>query len=166
MRAFYFLLIVVLVSSCKKDVDPVISVQSNFRVEKNDENWISSNTWANYSVKEQRFYINASKRDSRYYQEEILSISVDMTDFTQPLTTTNFSSEWYYIIGGDVIAGRYTLDKNSTINEIQITSVDTEKKIITGKFSVYLIHDSWYSNKGESLEFSSGTFSISYSEIE
>lgn len=169
MKAFYFLQIIVLVvlfSSCRKESDPVVSAQTSFKAEKNSTTWVSTNSWATYSASEKKFYINASKSNSKYDREEVLSIAVSVSDFSDSVTTTNFSSEWYSIIGGDAIADRYVLDENSPENKIQITSVDTENKTITGKFSVRLVRDSWYSAKGESFEFRSGTFSINYSEIE
>jgi len=170
MRGFYIILqvfaLLLVFGSCKKEKDPVPGSELNFKASKNDVSWKSTTSWASYSAKEQKFYISASKRDSKYYQEEVLGISFTMPDLTKPLTTNNFSSEWYYIIGGDAVSDRYTLDGTSANNQIQITSVDTEKKIITGKFSIRLIHDSWYSDKGETFQFSSGYFSVSYAELE
>lgn len=169
MKVFDFLQIIVLVvvfSSCQKESDPAVSYQPNFKAEKNSTTWVSTNSWATYSPKEKMFYINASKSDSKYDREEVLSIAFSISDFSDSATTTNFSSEWYSIIGGDAIADRYILDGSSSENQVQITSVNTEKQIITGKFSVRLVRDSWYSTKGESFEFRSGTFSINYSEIE
>lgn len=156
--------IFICMSSCKKDT-PVVATNSDFTAIKNDESWTSTTSWANYSKTEHKFYVNATKHHTKFYQEEQLSISFEMPDLTQPLTVTKLSSQWYSIIGGDALADSYYID-SSADNQVQITSVDPEKKIISGTFKIRLIRDQHYSGKGKAFQVVQGRFSLEYNEIE
>ena len=158
-----FLFVLGLFSCEKESVLP--STDSNLKASMNDENWVSTTTWATYSKKEQKFYINASKHNSKYSQEEELSMSFEMKDLTQPTVINQFSSEWVYIIGGDAIADRYELDP-SDINEIRITSINTTKRQIAGTFSIRLARDERFVFKSNTFHLTKGHFSVTYSEIE
>jgi hypothetical protein len=88
-----------------------------------------------------------------------------MKDLEKPLVTSNFSSEWVSVVGGTSVADGYHID-SSAENEVEIFSVDTQKKVITGRFSVQLVRDSKFSDKGERLIFNSGYFSVRYGQVE
>jgi hypothetical protein len=151
-------------SSCKKN-DPVVEPVSDFKALKNDVSWITTSSWASYSKKNKKFNVSGIKRDQLYYQEEDLGFSFTIQDLSKPETIGNFSSGWSAVLGGDVQTDSYLMDSTSA-NQIQITSIDTVKKIISGTFSVKLIRDSHYSNKGEVFQFKEGQFTVVYSEIE
>jgi len=159
------LLIVVFISSCQKETETVTSTNSSFKAQKNSSSWVSTDTWGTYSETDQMFYLNAVKQHPKTDQDEELSISFEMADLGKPLVTSNFSSEWVRVAGGGSVADGYHIDLSAD-NEIEILSVDTQKKIISGKFSIQLIRDSKFSNKGETLIFKSGYFSVRYGQVE
>lgn len=161
-----FLLIsfVVCVSSCKKDKEVVVPV-SDFKALKNDVSWTATSTWASYSKKDKKFNVSGAKRDPKYYQEEWLGLNFTIQDLSVPASISGFSSGWSYILGGDVQTDRYLMDSMGD-NQIHITSIDTIKKIISGTFTVKLVRDSHYSDKGEVFQFKEGQFTVGYTEIE
>jgi hypothetical protein len=165
LRLALFVIFVLSMFSCSKETfDPVV-IDSNFKASKNDESWVANKSWATYSVKEKKFYINASKQGPGNEIEEELMINFEMQDLTTPLITSAFFSEWLYIVGGDSVSDRYNIDSFGA-NEIKITSVDTAKKIINGYFSIRMVHDDKYIPKGKSFHYTKGYFSIRYNEIE
>ena len=167
MKTSVFLLLisfVVCMSSCKKD-DPVVVPVSDFKALKNDVSWNATSTWASYSKKDKKFNISGGKRDPKYYQEEWLGLNFTIQDISKSATIDNFSSGLMYILGGDVQTDSYLMDSTGA-NQIQITSIDTIKKIISGTFVVRLVRDSHYSDKGEVFQFKEGQFTVTYTEIE
>jgi hypothetical protein len=167
MKTSVFLLLisfVVCMSSCKKD-DPVVVPVSDFKALKNDVYWISTSSWASYSKKNKSFYVSGIKRDQQYYQEEALGLSFTIQDLSMPASISDFSSGWSAILGGDVQTDSYIMDSTGA-NQIQITSIDTTKKIISGTFTVRLVRDSHYSDKGEVFQFKEGQFTVGYTKIE
>ena len=168
MKASFLILIVsalFFISSCQKEKETEVLTNSSLIAKKNSNNWISTDTWGSYSEAEQKFYLNALKRHPKNDQEEELSISFAMKDLNSPMVTSDFSSEWVRVVGGSSVADGYHIDSRAE-NKIEILSVDTQKKIITGKFSIQLVRDSKFSDKGETLTFQSGYFSVSYSEVD
>lgn len=167
MKTSIFLLLVsfvVCMSSCKKD-DPMDVPVSDFKALKNDVSWTATSTWASYSKKDKKFNVSGAKRDPKYYQEECLGLNFTIQDLSMPASISGFSSGWSYILGGDVQTDSYLMDSTGT-NQIKITSIDTVKKIISGTFTVKLIRDSHYSDKGEVFQFKEGQFNVVYTEIE
>ncbi len=154
----------VCLSSCKKNNDSIVEV-SNFTAMKNNASWVSTSNWASYSKKDKKFNITGAKRDPKYYQEECLGLNFTVADLSAPLVTHNFSASWSYVIGGDVLSDSYNMD-TSAANQIHITSIDTQKKLISGTFIVRLVRDARYSDQGEFFQFTEGQFTIGYSEIE
>lgn len=168
MKANFLILIVSVlffISSCQKEKETEVLANSSLVAQQNSHNWISTDTWGSYSETEHRFYLNALKKHPKNDQEEELSISFEMKDLKSPLITNDFSSEWVRVIGGSSVADGYHIDARA-VNKIEILSVDTKKKIITGRFSIHLVRDSKFSDKGETLTFYSGYFSVSYAEVD
>jgi hypothetical protein len=168
MKASFLILIVLVmffISSCQKEKETEKLANSSLVAQKNSSNWVSTDTWGSYSEAEQKFYLNALKRHPKNDQEEELSISFVMKDLKSPMVTSDFSSEWVRVAGGSSVADGYHIDPSAE-NNIEIFAVDTQKKIITGKFSIQLVRDSKFSDKGETLTFQSGYFSVSYAEVD
>lgn len=149
-------------TACKEDETPVVKT-SDFKAEMNDESWTSTTTWANYSQTEHTFTLNATRHDPRFYRDEQLTISFELTDLTKPTTITQFSSQWYSIIGGDSFAGRFYLD-DSVTNQVNITAIDPDRKVISGSFKLRLVSDSGEGVKG--VQYLEGHFKMEYNEIE
>lgn len=165
MKKTIFLFLMALVIgfiSCKEEETPVADT-SDFKAVMNDESWTSNTTWANYSQAEHIFTLNATRHDPRFYRDEQLTISFELTDLTKPTTITQFSSQWYSIIGGDSFAGRFNLD-DSAANQVKITAIDPDRKVISGSFKLRLVSDSGDSVKG--IQYLEGHFEMEYNEIE
>lgn len=166
MKANFLILIVSVlffISSCQKETE--VLTNSSLVAQKNSSNWVPTDTWGSYSETEQKFYLKALKHHPKNDQEEELSISFVMKDLKTPMVTSDFSSEWVRVAGGSSVADGYHIDSR-TENKIEILSVDTQKKIITGKFSIQLVRDSKFSDRGETLTFHSSYFSVSYAEVD
>jgi hypothetical protein len=163
-RTILLLLIALLVGiiSCK-DEDVQVADASDFKAVMNDESWTSNTSWANYSQTEHTFYVNATHHDPRFYRDEQLTISFEMADLSKPATITQFSSQWYSIIGGKDLASRFYLD-NSASNQVKIITIDPERKVISGSFKLRLVSDSGDGVK--SVQYLEGHFSMEYNEIE
>jgi hypothetical protein len=68
-----------------------------------------------------------------------------------------FYAEWCSIVGGDVISDSYMIDSTAD-NLIQITSVYTIGKHISGTFLINLIRDKRRSDEGELIQYKNGQF--------
>jgi hypothetical protein len=151
--------------SCDKKENKDIDTVSPFKAIKNDTDWVSTSSWANFSKTNKSFAISGVKRDPNYYQDEQLSFSFYLADILKSSTVDSFYSKWMYIIGGDVISDSYLIDSTSN-NLIQITSLDTVGKQISGTFLIKLVRDKRYSDKGEVFQFKDGQFDLNYTEVE
>ena len=151
--------------SCDKDEKNEFISDSSFYAIKNDREWISTCTWAYYSINDKSFVIAGSKRDSIYYQDEKLHFTFKTSDISKSNTVTNLYSEWNFIVGGDAISDTYKVD--STYNNlITISLLDTINKQISGTFLIKLIRDKFRSDLGESMLYKQGHFKLKYEEIE
>jgi len=159
-----FLSFLLCISSCEKD-KAVVESTTNFKALKNNIAWNSTSNWSTYSRKDKKFNVSGALRDPQYYQEEWLGLNFVVQNRATPFTTGQFSAGWRYVIGGDVMSDRYTID-STAVNEIHITALDTIKKQITGTFNVRLVRDKQYSDKGETFQFTHGEFGVNYSEVE
>jgi hypothetical protein len=159
------LMIVILLISCEKEGKNDILTDSSFYAIKNDREWITTSSWANYSLNDGKFVIVGVKRDSVYYQDEQLYIIFKTTDISKSNTVTDFYSEWNYIVGGDVISDSYLID-SSFNNLIKINSFDTLNKQIAGTFKIKLVRDKLRSDLGETMIYENGNFILNYNKIE
>jgi hypothetical protein len=177
MKAIIFFLSISVffsLSSCKKTENQKAESQKaesqkiesglSFKALKNDANWVSTFSWANYSKSEKKIYVGGTVQDKKYCQEEQLTFNFHLSDISKSNTVTSFKSEWLYIIGGDAISDSYLID-TTEYNLIQITSFDTIKKQISGTFVIKLNRDKHYSNEGEFFQFKDGVFNVKYIEI-
>ncbi|NLD48628.1 MAG: hypothetical protein GX660_15810 [Clostridiaceae bacterium] len=73
------MLITISLISCEKEDDNKIISDSSFYAMKNDCEWISTCSWANYSINDKEIVIVGAKRDSKYYQEEQLHFTFKTT---------------------------------------------------------------------------------------
>jgi hypothetical protein len=151
--------------SCEKKENTEIDFVSSFKALKNEASWVSTSSWANFSKTEEKFFISGAKRDSEYYQEEVLYFNFYLSDISKSNVVERFYAEWYYIVGGDVISDSYLIDSTAD-NLIQITSIDTIGKHISGNFIINLIRDKRRSDKGELIQYKNGQFDLNYKEIE
>ena len=159
-----FILFISLIS-CEKDEKKDFKTDSSFYAIKNDNEWISTCSWANYSKTDKKFVIVGSKRDSVYYQDEKLYFTFKTNDISKSNTVTNFYTEWNFIVGGDAISDTYLVD--STYNNlITISLLDTTNKLISGTFIIKLTRDKFRSDLGETMLYKNGTFNLKYKEIE
>jgi hypothetical protein len=150
--------------SCQKEDEKKIITDSSFYAIKNDSEWISTTSWANYSLNDKKIVIVGAKRDSKYYQDEQLLLAFKTTDISKSDTVTNFYSEWDFIVGGDVISDTYIID--STYNNlITISLFDTIAKQVTGTFEIKLVRDKFRSDLGETMLYKNGAFKLKYNEI-
>ncbi|HKM93472.1 MAG TPA: hypothetical protein VJY41_07455 [Prolixibacteraceae bacterium] len=157
------ILFVISLISCEKEDDNKIITDSSFYATKNDSEWISTSSWANYSLNDKKIVIVGVKRDSVYYQDEQLHFTFKTTDISKSNTVTNFYCEWDFIVGGDAISDTYIID--STYNNlIKIDLFDTIAKQITGTFEIKLIRDKSRSDLGEAMFYKEGAFKLNYNE--
>ncbi|WP_299578427.1 DUF6252 family protein [uncultured Sunxiuqinia sp.] len=150
--------------SCEKD-DDKFTTDSPFYALKDNRQWISTSSWANYSLTNEKMVIAGSKRDSEYYQDEQLHLSFKTTDISESNTVTDFYARWDFVIGGDAIGDSYIIDSNYN-NLITINSFDTDKKKISGTFELRLVRDENRSDAGEKMYYKNGFFSLDYNESE
>ena len=75
------ILFVISLISCEKEDDNKIITDSSFYATKNDSEWISTSSWANYSLNDKKIVIVGVKRDSVYYQDEQLHFTFKTTEF-------------------------------------------------------------------------------------
>jgi len=156
-----FLSIFFFIFFCKKSENESIST---FKALKDGADWISTSNWSNLSKTYNNFIINGIKRDSKYYQEESLNLTFNNSDISEFNTVTKFTSSWSYIVGGDLLTDSFVIDTTSD-NLIQITSIDTINKHISGTFKVKLLKNNIFSNTGEIMNFTSGQFNLNYQEV-
>jgi hypothetical protein len=163
MKAYNFCIIftfLLLAFACKKkEEDSII----NFKALKDGKNWIPTNSWALLSKTDKKLMIHADKRDPKYFQDENLYLSFYISDISEFNTVKNFYSDWNYVIGGDGVSNSYKFYTNPE-NVIQIISLDTVNKQISGRFNVKLLRDKFYSDKVETMYFTDGQFQLAYQE--
>ena len=159
-----FLSVISLIS-CEKDERKEFTSDSSFQAIKNENEWTSTCSWANYSITDKSFVIAGSKSNSVYYQDEKLHFAFKASDISKSNTVTNFYAEWNFIVGGDAISDTYLID--STYNNLlTINLLDTTNKLISGTFIIKLIRDKFRSDLGETMLYKNGTFNLKYKDIE
>jgi len=159
------MLISISLISCEKEDEKKIIPDFSFYAMKNDSEWISTSSWANYSLNDKKIVIVGAKGNSEYYQDEQLHFTFKTTDISKSNTVTNFYSEWDFIVGGDVISDTYIID--STYNNMIIIDLfDTIAKQVTGTFEIKLVRDKFRSDLGETMLYKNGAFKLNYNEIE
>lgn len=161
---FSYLLISLGLLSCSKNSDADFQITSPFKAMKDNTVWLSTSSWANFSQKDSTFTLVADKHDKTYYQDEQVSLAFKSSSIQPSGEVKHFVSGWEYIIGGDAAADSYSMDP-SFANKLNINSVDTKNKTISGTFAVRLIRDASRSSKGETLLFKSGQFSLPYKVV-
>jgi hypothetical protein len=158
------LLIAISLISCQKEDDNNAVPKAPFYAMKNNSEWISTSSWANYSLDDQKITIVGVKRDSQYYEDEELYFTFKTTDISRSNTVTNFESRWDLVVGGDAISDTYIMD--STYNNlIAIGIFDTITKQVTGTFDIKLVRDKFRSDLGETMLFKNGSFKLKYTEF-
>jgi hypothetical protein len=118
--------------------------------------WETTSNWVYYSKSSEEFVISGSKRDAKYYDEEILHLRVKQTDVEKG----EFSATLDFVIGGDVVYDKYETDSGA-FNSMHITKLDTVNKTISGYFNVKLNRSPHYVPQ-KSIQFTSGVFSLKY----
>jgi len=155
------LFILFCLASCSKRME--FAETSSLTAIKNDVKWVSTSSWSNYSKSQKRFYISASQRDPKYYQEEQLHFSFDRKNISIINSVVSFYSEWYFVVGGDGISDPYVIDSTAN-NLILINTLDTVTKQISGTFSIKLINKQ--SSPGAIIQLRDGEFNQIYGEFE
>ncbi len=148
--------IILLLLSCEKEK----ALPLNFKVLKNGNEWVSTSNSVIYSIWEKKFMIHAQKGVLQA-SSEILYISFEVNDLSNPIQN-NVNSTLYNLIGGDGMSNRFNLTSDP-FNNIQIISIDTISKKITGNFNLKLSRDPYY-NQPDTLLLTEGYFSLPYQE--
>jgi hypothetical protein len=154
------LCLLVLVFACKKannDTTP------DFSAKKDGSKWITTSSNAILNKNNNSFFIIGSKHDQKYNQEENLMLSFYFSDLIESYTVKNFTATWYFVVGSDQISDKYASDSSSE-DRIQISSLDTINKTISGSFSIKLLRDKYYPEPGE-MSFTDGAFNLKYNEV-
>ncbi|MTK52752.1 DUF6252 family protein [Paludibacter sp.] len=162
---FSYLLICLGLLSCSKNSDADFQIASPFKAMKDNNAWLSTSSWANFSKKDGTFTITGNKHGQIYYDDEQVSLTFKSSSVQSSGDVKDFSSDWKYIVGGDAVADSYTIDP-SFDNQLKITKIDAENKTITGTFVVRMVRDARQSSKGETLLFKSGQFNLSYRVVD
>lgn len=160
---FIGIIILFLTISCNKEDDFQFSTDSAFYAIKNNSEWVSTSSWANHSLNNDKFIIVGNKKDTEYYQEERLHFIFSSPGISKLNVVKDFYAEWNFIIGGDGISDTYVID-STYCNLIKIDSIDTLNKQINGTFEIKLVRDKFRSNLGKTLLYKNGTFSLNYIE--
>lgn len=156
------ILIVISMSSCEKEAEDKIHTDFSFYAIKNGSEWISTNSWAYYTLNEKKMVIVGSKPGSLDYEVEQLHFIFKTSDITKN-TVTNFYSAWNLIIDGDAIADTYIIDTTYN-NSLKIDLFDTVAKRIRGTFDVKLIREERRSDLRETMLFKDGAFNLKYED--
>ena len=146
--------------SCKKSEYDSLS---SFKALKDGAEWIATSNYSYLHKTDNSISIYGRKKNSKNYEEEGLYLSFYISDISELNTITKFSSSWNKTIGGDLLTDSYVIDSISA-NFIQITSLDTINRQISGIFEVKLLKDKRFSNAGEIMNFTSGQFNLNYQE--
>jgi len=157
--SFSLLISVLFISSCNKKEKDVVLTDPSFSAKMNGSDWKAASSWANYSVNTKRFVIAGIKGD------EHLHLNFKTADISESSPVTNFDAEWNYVVGGDAVSDSYLIDPTFN-NLIEITSLDTITKKISGTFIVKLIRDKRRSDKGETQLYKNGQFKQNYTVTE
>ena len=156
----FILFIFLIITDCKKpDNDSV----PNFKALKDGNEWIPSISSATLSLIDKEFEIHCLKRFSKYSDQEFFNLSFYVKDISELMTVYKLNSSWLFVIGGDGISNRYNIVADPE-NIIQIISLDTIKKQISGTFNVKLLRDKFYQHAEDTMLFSDGNFSLKYLE--
>ncbi|RPD49474.1 hypothetical protein DNI29_01330 [Hymenobacter sediminis] len=75
-------------------------------------------------------------------------------------------AEWDVLLGGDARIDYYSSAAAETAPKLEITRLDTVKKIVEGRFSATLRRDAQYTKQVELLRFTEGSFRVQYQEVE
>lgn len=79
-----------------------------------------------------------------------------------PTTLSLIPATWTALLGGDVIVDSYTAVNNSPDTHLQITKIDTIQKVVEGTFDAALRRDARWSQQGEMIRFTEGSFRVHY----
>ena len=137
--------------ACKKN-----ETYSDFNAIKNGSKWSSDYSWATFSKLDQSIIIVGNKKNSG--NEEKIYLSFKISNISETSTVKQFISERSVITGGDVASDQYNIDTTAN-NLIQIISLDSVMRHITGKFSVRLFRE-----PNKYINFTDGEFNINYKE--
>lgn len=160
------LLTLISIVSCKKDTTEAVKPNSEFTALKDNSEWISTSSWASYSVKNKTFTIAGSKEDAVTFQAEILHFIFKEDDITKSDNNIiDVHAAWNLVVGGDLIIDTYVVDSSYT-NSVTITSLDTTSKQISGTFLVKLTRDKHFSDSSETMLYKQGFFDLKYEEFD
>ena len=150
--------ILLFLHSCEKEKN---ALPVSFKVIKAGNEWVPTISSVVYSVYEKKFTIHAQKGASKSFSE-ILFIGFKINDLSNPIHSNIYSS-LYDLTGGDIISNLFTLIPDLE-NTIQITSLDTIGKEITGTFNLKLARDAHY-HQPDTIFLTEGFFSLPYQEV-
>jgi hypothetical protein len=162
---FSYLLICLGLLSCSKNSDADFQIASPFKAMKDNNAWLSTSSWANFSKKDSTFTIVGNKHAQTSYDDEQLSFTFKSSSVQSSGEVKGFVSDLEYIVGGDAVVDSYSIDP-SFDNQLKITKIDAENKTITGTFIIKMIRDTYWSSKGETFLFKSGQFNLSYRVVD
>jgi hypothetical protein len=129
---------------------------SDFNAIKDGTKWFSDYSWATFSKLNKGIIIVGNKKIPG--NEEKIYLSFKISNILETNTVKHFISERSIITGGDVASDQYNI--NTTANNlIQIISLDTVMKHISGKFSVKLFRE-----PDKYMNFTNGEFNLDYKE--
>ena len=138
--------------ACKKN-EP----SSDFSAIKDGTKWSSDYSWATFSTLNKSIIIVGNKKIPG--NEEKIYLSFKISNISETNTVNHFNSERSIITGGDVASDQYIIDTTAN-NLIQINSLDTVNRQISGKFSVKLFRE-----PDKYINFTNGEFNLSYKEV-
>jgi hypothetical protein len=144
--------LLVLSFACKKN-EP----SSDFNVIKDGTKWSSDYSWATLSKINKSIIIVGNKNIPGNVEK--IYFSFKFSNISETNTVNHFNSERSIITGGDVISDQYNIDTTAN-NLIQINSLDTVNKQVSGKFSVKL-----FRGPDKYINLTNGEFNLSYKEV-
>ncbi|MBC6605922.1 hypothetical protein H8B13_03745 [Hymenobacter sp. BT188] len=119
-----------------------------------------------YNKAQGEFYVFGEQRDGSVRQAYLrLGFNVPSE---QPLPTVAqapslalLPSTLMVVVGGDVLVDGYTADSLSG-TQLLITRLDTIQKVVEGTFTTSLRRDARWSQQGEIIRFTEGSFRVRY----
>ncbi|GAB2468292.1 hypothetical protein GCM10011375_30410 [Hymenobacter qilianensis] len=120
-----------------------------------------------YDKAQREFYVFGAQSDGSAIQAYLrLGFTVPseqplVTVVQSPTTLSSIPATWTALLGGDVLVDGYTADSLSG-TQLLITRLDTIQKVVEGTFNTALRRDAPWSQQGEMIRFTEGSFRVRY----
>ena len=144
----------------KEDAEP--QAESFFHVTQDGTVWeekgtaIYDNSFASFSV--------LSSKATEAGQTQELYLGFIVPNLRTPIAASPISVAWRQLVGGDSETNQFSNAAVPTASTLQITRLDTVRKVIEGRFEATLLRNGRYTQQSESMHLTEGFFRLSYQD--